>query len=53
MKTCASCPTPAKCRSAGKCLNPKKSSKKMGKTDPKHRMNTERTTSNPSGKYNT
>ena len=31
MKTCASCPTPAKCRSAGKRLNAKKSTKTMGK----------------------
>lgn len=32
MKTCPSCPTPAKCRAAGKCLNPKKTSKTMGKS---------------------
>ncbi len=30
-KTCATCPTPGKCRAAGKCLNPKKSTKTMGK----------------------
>lgn len=30
MKTCAGCPTPGKCRAAGKCLNPKKSTKTMG-----------------------
>ncbi len=31
MKICATCPTPGKCRAAGKCLNPKKSTKTMGK----------------------
>lgn len=30
-KTCSTCPTPGKCRAAGKCLNPKKSTKTMGK----------------------
>ena len=31
MKICATCLTPGKCRAAGKCLNPKKSTKTMGK----------------------
>lgn len=31
MKTCSTCPHPAKCRSAGKCLKQSKTSKKMGK----------------------
>ncbi len=31
MKTCSTCPSPAKCRSAGKCLNAKKSTRTMGK----------------------
>ncbi len=31
MKTCSTCPHPAKCRSAGKCLKQSKSSKTMGK----------------------
>ena len=30
-KNCPTCPTKAKCRAAGKCLNPKKTSKTMGK----------------------
>ena len=44
---CSTCPTKAKCREAGKCLNKGKSSKKMGNSrykDPKHPMNAERTT---------
>lgn len=31
MTPCKSCPYPGKCRGAGKCLNPPKSSKTMGK----------------------
>ena len=30
-QTCSTCPTPGKCRAAGKCLNAKKSTKTMGK----------------------
>lgn len=30
-KNCPTCPTKAKCRAAGKCLNPKKTSKTMGR----------------------
>lgn len=30
MKLCSSCPTPGKCRAAGKCLNKGKSVKTMG-----------------------
>jgi hypothetical protein len=41
---CSTCPTPAKCREAGKCLNKKKVTKKMSKKDPRHPMNAERTT---------
>ena len=51
MKACATCPTPAKCREAGKCLNKKKTTKKMATpkskpkyANPKHPMNAERTT---------
>ena len=51
MEVCKTCPTPGKCREAGKCLNKKKTSKKMATpkskprhANPKHRMNTERTT---------
>jgi hypothetical protein len=60
MQTCKDCPTPGKCREAGKCLNKKKTTKKMATpkrkprhANPNHPMNTERTTSNPSGKYST
>ena len=31
MKTCASCPTPGKCKAAGKCLKGDKATKKMNK----------------------
>ncbi len=31
MKTCSTCPSPVKCRSAGKCLDAKKSTRTMGK----------------------
>lgn len=42
-QNCASCSSPAKCRAAGKCLNKKKTTKKMAtpKSKPK---NAERTT---------
>jgi len=30
-KTCSNCPTPAKCREAGKCMKQPKTSKTMGK----------------------
>jgi hypothetical protein len=50
-QNCASCSTPAKCRAAGKCLNKKKTTKKMATpkskpkyANPKHPMNAERTT---------
>lgn len=51
MQTCKDCPTPGKCREAGKCLNKTKTTKKMAvpkskprHANPNHRMNTERTT---------
>lgn len=56
-QTCSSCPTPGKCRAAGKCLNKTSDSKKMGKKRSgkgslDRPINRERTTSDPSGKYN-
>lgn len=49
-KTCSTCPTPGKCREAGKCLNKKPESRKMATpkskpryANPKHPMNSERT----------
>ena len=31
MKVCSNCPSPGKCRAAGKCLNKPSGSKTMGK----------------------
>jgi len=46
MKICADCPSPAKCKAAGKCMKgmPLPKSKPPKNARPNHPMNTERTT---------